>query len=670
MAADVPQRRLAPQQLDALRRGRVADAGRRGVGRPAVGVRPRPRRCWRRRSPTRRPRTGRTCRPASWRGSRRRRGRTRRAAPGRRGRAATSVVEHGVAVVGVDPAPVAAQRAHERPAAAGRAVDVRQQRRGSRRARAGCSRASAAGATATSGRRAARAPSARGSAPAPGGETTKQRDRRRPGTRPARRRPAAPAQPGAVAGQRAGARPCSIAQISGGRRPVETTPTMRAGGLGERADDRVERRGRAAPRRRATQRHAAVVVDGRGAASGGRRRPASRAGRCRSSRRAGRRGPARAARTPPSGAIRYSRACIVVVVRKPLARAAQQRRRRPRRRSRATCPDGSAEAPRLAAVDGTSVHAGAHAAVGVRVEVGQERDGGAVGRDARAARPTTVPTSAAGGGAAGARRRRAGGAGCSVRPGAVGPPVEARRSRGPSARPSSRSPTRRSERASSASTTRRATVGVPVERRRRRARTRCGDRRGLAAVDGDHVAAARAPSRSDRKASDAAVGREARRAVVARVPAVSRRARPPRYGTSQIAQRSLVADRRPPRVGDRARRPGRARPRRARPGGAGLGRQCSHAMTSTCGVPPCSSSRASTVFSESIETSSWSRRRRARRQPLQPQPGSEGGAHERVLPVPAGESDHLVRDAGDREAAARRARARASTSRRACRSTT
>ncbi len=155
----------------------------------------------------------------------------------------------------------------------------------------------------------------------------------------------------------------------------------------------------------------------------------------------------------------------------------------------------------------------------------------------------------------------------------------------------------------------------------------------------------RSPSRSDRKASDAAVGREPRRAVLAGAggqlprPAAAVRHQPDRAAVG-------VAGRRAPRVGDQVPVRGeRHLAERDLP--AQVGRY--HAMTSTCGVPPCSSSRASTFCSESIETSSWSSVGTPRGQALQPQPGREGGADERVLPVPAGESDHLVRDAGDRE---------------------
>ena len=74
---------------------------------------------------------------------------------------------------------------------------------------------------------------------------------------PARRSQA----PSRVSGR---ARPCSIAQISGGRRPVETTPTTATGRLRQRPDDGVERGGEQHGAV-ADDGHAAVVVDGGGA---------------------------------------------------------------------------------------------------------------------------------------------------------------------------------------------------------------------------------------------------------------------------------------------------------------------------------------------------------------------------------------------------------------------
>ena len=149
-----------------------------------------------------------------------------------------------------------------------------------------------------------------------------------------------------------------------------------AGGLRERTDDRIERGGEQHDAV-ADERHAAVVVDRGGAGQPivvglpveqvAVRGPAEHAveARLEQLERA-------AGRDPEQARV------LVVVVREPLAGAAQQRpvglvgdRR--------DVPGRLGQAPRLAAVDADEVHAGADAAIGVGIEVGQEGDGRAVG---------------------------------------------------------------------------------------------------------------------------------------------------------------------------------------------------------------------------------------------------------------------------------------------------
>ena len=286
----------------------------------------------------------------------------------------------------------------------------------------------------------------------------------------------------------------------------------------------------------------------------------------------------------------------VVVVRERLARPAQQRpvglvgdRR--------DVPGRLGQALRLAAVDGHQVHARADAAVGVGIQVGEEGDRRAVGRDARLlGRPR-------------ARRqapRRAAGArddvqvgGMQRQPGAVVAPVETVDDAGG-----------RLARLALADEALRArvlgqhhqpaSVGMPVERRHATRQHRvAGHRRRLAAVDVDHVQLAGSLA-VGQKGQRAAVGREARRAVLAGARGETPDAA---AAVGHEADRAAiaVAHRRPPRVRDQLAVRGE-RHLAERDLLAQVGRI--HAMTSTCGVPPCSSSRASTVFSESIETSS------------------------------------------------------------------